>query len=147
MEILLVQDVESLGQRGDLVNVAKGYYRNFLGPKGMATIASEGNKRILEEQERVLARRDVKTIAVSEELAARIEGLSFKVAMQANEEGHLYGSVTEQTIVKLLEGKKVEIEPRHVKLEDHIKELGDYEIEIGLHGTIRAGIKLKVVQE
>ena len=147
MEILLVQDVENLGKRGDLVTVAKGYYRNFLGPKSMALVATEGNRRMFAEQEKVRARRDVKHVAAAEGLAAKIDGLKFKIAMQANEEGHLYGSVSEQTVVKLLADKKLEIDTRHVRMESHIKELGDYEIEIALHGDVKAGIKVKVVQE
>ncbi len=147
MEILLVNDVENLGKRGELVNVAKGYFRNYLGPKGMALVASEGNKRVLAEREKSQIKKDAHHTAAAEALAAQIDGLAFKVAMQANEEGNLYGSVTEQTIVGLLGDKKIEIENRHVKLENHIKELGDYEIEIGLHGDVKAGIKLKVVSE
>ena len=147
MEILLVKDIENLGKRGELVSVARGYFRNFLGPKGLALIASDGNRRVLAEREKTFVKRDSQHRAVAEELAAKIDGLSFSVTMQANDEGGLYGSVTEQTIVKLLADKKLVIEARHVNMESHIKELGDHEVDIVLHGTVKAAIKLKIVSE
>jgi large subunit ribosomal protein L9 len=145
MEILLIQDVENLGQRGDRVNVAKGHFRNLLGPKGLAVLATEGNRKAFEEAERVHARKDKKNVSAAEAKAAKLGGISLEIPMQVNEEGHLYGSVTEQTLAKLLEEKGHAVSARQVRLEEHIKELGEYTVPIELHRDVSAEITVKVV--
>ena len=102
MEILLIRDVENLGQRGELVNVAKGYFRNYLNPQGLAVLATEGNKRRLSEEASRLQRRDKKTLGAAQVLAEKLGGQQLVFKVQANEEGHLYGSVTEQNIAKVV---------------------------------------------
>ncbi len=149
MEILLIQDVESLGKRGDLVNVAKGYYRNFLGPKGMAILASEGNRRRLADEDKVHARKDRKNVVAAEALKEGIDGVNLEFKMQVTEEGHLYGSVSEQMIAKELKAKDWRVDASQIALDEHIKELGEYEVKVVLHRGqgVEAAIKVKVIGE
>lgn len=147
MEILLIQDVENLGKRGDRINVAKGYYRNYLGPQGKAILANEGNLRRLAEEDAMLARRDKKFIASASAIAEKVNGQRLVFKVQANEEGHLYGSVTEQAIAKELEEKGYKVDARHVQLEQHIKELGEYQVNLALHREVEASVMVSVVRE
>ncbi len=147
MEILLTQDVDNLGKRGDNVNVAKGYYRNFLNPRGMAVLATDGNRRALAEEDRVRARKDRKNVVAAEEIATIVNGVSLSFQVQTNEEGHLYGSVTEQNIAKELQGKGYKVDAGQVDLDEHIKELGEYDVTLKLHRGQGVEATIKVVVE
>ncbi|MCB1162106.1 MAG: 50S ribosomal protein L9 [Candidatus Krumholzibacteriia bacterium] len=145
MEILLTQSVDSLGKRGDRVNVAKGYFRNFLRPRGMAVLATDGNLRAMAEEDRVRARKDRKNVVAAEELRKIVEGVTLQFSGQTTEEGHLYGSVTAQNIAKELQAKGYQIETGMVDLEEHIKELGEYPVILKLHRGQGVEATIKVV--
>ncbi|MBN2171902.1 MAG: 50S ribosomal protein L9 [Candidatus Krumholzibacteriota bacterium] len=147
MEILLIRDVKDLGRRGDVVNVAKGHYRNYLGPQGFAVLATAGNKRRVDEELRVHGLRDRKNADAARGLASRLAGTVLTIAAQAGEEGRLYGSVNVAAIVKELEGKGLPVEARMIRLAEPIKQLGEYDVELALHGEVTAAIKVNVVQE
>jgi len=147
MEILLIRDVKDLGKRGDVVNVAKGHYRNYLGPQGFAVLATEGNKRRVDEELRVHVLRDRKNVDAARGLADRLTGTALTIVAQAGDEGKLYGSVNVAAIVKELEGKGLAVEARMVQLEEPIKQLGEYDVVLALHGDVTATIKVNVVQE
>lgn len=149
MEILLKENVENLGKRGERVNVAKGYFRNFLNPRGLAVLASAGNQRALAEENRVRNRKDKKYVAAAQEVKSRLDGLHLDFKGQTTEEGHLYGSVNAQAIARELQGRGFAIEPGQVDLAEHIKDLGEYAIIVKLHRGqgVEATIRVTVRQE
>lgn len=149
MEILLIKDVESLGSRGARVNVAKGYFRNYLFPRGLAVLATDGNLRKLAEQDKVHARKDKKNVVAAAAVKNGIDGLILEFSAQVNEEGHLYGSVNEQAIAKKLQDRGFKVETGMVEMAEHIKELGEHEVSIALHRGqgITATVKVVVKQE
>ena len=149
MEILLVQDVENLGERGGRVDVAKGYFRNYLFPRGLAVLATDGNIRGFEEDEKVRLRKDKKYVVAAEAVKDGITGLTLEFKAQTNEEGHLYGSINEQAIAKELQERGFKVEPGMVLMDEHLKELGEFEIKIALHRGqgVEATIKVVVSQE
>lgn len=149
MEILLKENVENLGKRGDRVNVAKGYFRNFLLPRGLAVFATDGNQRALAEENRVRTRKDRKFVTAAQEMKARLDGVHLEFKGQTTEDGHLYGSVNAQAIAKELQGRGFAIEPGQVELDEHIKDLGDHAVLVKLHRGqgVEATIRITVRQE
>src|SRR6266581_3381056 len=146
MQLVLTEDVQHLGKQGDLVEVKAGYGRNYLLPQGLATVPTPHNLKLLElHKKRVgLAREskiaDLKAMA---EQIARVPQLTIEA--NANEEGHLYGSVGEPDISKTLKGKNLKVEPEMVKLEGMIKQCGLYEVELNIGYEITSKVKVMVV--
>jgi len=133
VELLLAEDVASLGKQGEIVNVKPGYARNFLLPQGLATVATESNKRAVEkhrQKQQELEQQKLKTIRT---LGDAIAKYSVTLEANANEEGHLYGSIVAADISKSLRGAGYEVGPDNVRLEGPIKELGLYTVKIHLH--------------
>lgn len=149
MEILLKENVESLGKRGDRVNVAKGYFRNYLSPRGLAVLATEGNLRALAEESRIRARKDRKHVAAAQELRGRLDGLRLQFKGQITEDGRLYGSVNAQAIARELEGRGFAIEPGQIELAEHLKELGEHAVVVRLHRGegVEATLRVTVAAE
>jgi large subunit ribosomal protein L9 len=147
MKVILLDDVNKLGRRGDVRDVSDGYARNFLIPKKLALTATAGNLNNLEhirKQQEAKANR-IKTDA--ESLRARIEALSFEDRRQASEEGKLFGSVTSQHIADFLAQQGIPVERRRIHLDDPIKTLGETSVEIRLHADVSAQLKVNVVRE
>ena len=148
MQLLLTDDVPHLGKQGDLVEVKMGYGRNYLLPQGLATIPSAHNLKLLElHKKRVSAARESKIAdlkAMAEQIA-RVPQLTIEA--NANEEGHLYGSVGEADISKTLKGKNLKVEPDMVKLPGIIKQCGLYEIELNLGYDIASKVMVMVVPQ
>src|SRR5438270_9809514 len=133
MQLVLTEDVTNLGKQGDLVEVKSGYGRNYLLPQGLATIPSAHNLKLLEShKKRVLQARESKLadLKVMAEQIARVPQLTIEA--NANEEGHLYGSVSEADISRTLKGKNLKVEPEMVRLEGMIKQCGLYEVDLNL---------------
>ncbi len=147
MNIILKKNVESLGAVGEIVKVADGYARNFLFPKGFAIQANDKNKKLIEkfkdEEEKRLAEEQKQ----AEMIIKQIEKISVLFIRLADENGHLYGSVNEQDIVNELKEKDLIIDKHNVKIEQHIKELGDHEVTIELKDDIKGTLKIKVEKE
>ncbi len=147
MNIILKKNVESLGAVGEIVKVADGYARNFLFPKGFAIQANDKNKKLIEkfkdEEEKRLAEEQKQ----AEMIIKQIEKTSILFTRLADENGHLYGSVNEQDIVNELKEKDLIIDKHNVKIEQHIKELGDHEVTIELKDDIKGTLKIKVEKE
>jgi large subunit ribosomal protein L9 len=145
IELLLVENVEHLGQQGEIVRVKPGYARNFLLPMGLATIATEENKRMVEEhrgkQAEVLERRKV----ALKQLADKVSDYSVTIEANANEEGVLYGSVLEKDISKSLQAAGYAVDAHHVKLEGAIKALGMYTVRLEFHPEVSSEVKIWVV--
>lgn len=147
MDVLLREDVDNLGHRGDVVRVRAGYGRNYLLPQGLATKATSGNKRMIEEQRRVLAKREQRERVSAEGEAGKLDGLQIRFDRRVGEHGILYGSVTVLDIAEALKERGYTIERRRIGLRDHIKEVGDYDVVIKLHRDVTPTIKVRVRKE
>ncbi|MDE2706675.1 MAG: 50S ribosomal protein L9 [Gemmatimonadetes bacterium] len=147
MKVILLKDVESLGSAGEVVEVKNGYGRNFLIPRNEALIASAANMAQFEsrrKQQETLAERDRRA---AEALAKKLEAESITAQVKVGEEDRLFGSVTAQHIAELLDEKGYEIERRAIHLEDPIRELGVYNVEVRLHPEVATAVKVWVVKE
>jgi large subunit ribosomal protein L9 len=143
----LKEDVENLGQRGQVVRVRAGYGRNYLLPQKLAIEASAGNRRMIEEQQRVLAKREQREKSSAQTEAVKLDGVELRFARRVGEHGILYGSVTALDIAEELKKLGYDIERRRIGLRDHIKEVGDYDVKIKLHRDVAPVIKVKVRKE
>ena len=147
MKVILLKDIESLGSAGEVVEVKNGYGRNFLIPRNEALIASAANMAQFEsrrKQQETLAERDRRAAEV---LAKKLEAESITAQVKVGEEDRLFGSVTAQHIAELLDEKGYEIGRRAIHLEDPIRELGVYNVEVRLHPEVATVVKLWVVKE
>jgi len=147
MEVILREDVATLGRRGDVVKVAEGYGRNFLLPRGLAMAVSEANKAMIAKERRAHEAKMAKEKAEFEALAQRIGGIRFVAPRKVGENDVLYGSVTSGDIAEFLKGKGIEIDKRKVQLEEPIKHLGDHDVKIKLHPEVLASLKVLVSKE
>jgi len=147
MELILRDDVEKLGRRGEIVKVADGYGRNYLVPRGLAVPVTDTNKAMIEKEQKVWQARLAKEKAEFEALAGRIAALRFVAPRKVGENEVLYGSVTSGDIAEFLESKGIEIDKRKVLLDDAIKHLGEHEVKIRLHPEVAASLKLLVTKE
>ena len=147
MELILRDDVDKLGRRGDIVKVKDGYARNFLLPRGLGMPVTAANKAMVEKEKKAHEARLAKEKAEFESLAARIGGLRFVAPRKVGENEVLYGSVTAGDIAEFLKAKGIEIDKRKVQLDEPIKHLGEHEVKIKLHPEVLATIKLLVTKE
>ena len=147
MELMLREDVDKLGRRGDVVKVAEGYGRNFLLPRGLAVAVTEANKALIERERKKHEAQLSKEKAESEALAARIGGLRFIAPRKVGENDVLYGSVTSGDVADFLKGKGIEIDKRKVLLDEPVKKLGEHDVRIKLHPEVTASLKLLVSKE
>ena len=147
MELILREDVDKLGRRGDVVKVADGYGRNFLLPRRLAMAVNSANKAMIEKEKKANEARQAKEKAEFESLAARIAGLRFIAPRKVGENEQLYGSVTSGDVGEFLKSKGIEIDKRKVQLEEAIKQLGEHEVKIRLHPEVVASLKLLVTKE
>ena len=147
MKVILLKDIETLGSAGEVVDVKNGYGRNFLIPRNEALVASAANMAQFEsrrKQQETLAERDRRA---AEALAKKLETESITAQVKVGEEDRLFGSVTAQNIAELLDEKGYEVDRRAIHLEDPIRELGVYNVEVRLHPEVAAAVKLWVVKE
>lgn len=147
MKIVLRQDVDNLGDRGQVVTVAPGYARNYLFPKGLALSATPGNLRQIELQKKVWALREAHEADDARKLAAHIAGLTVTVAKKVGENDALYGSVTSQEIADLLKAQGVEVDRRKIQLHEPIKALGTHTVAVKIHRQVVAQLTVSVVAE
>ncbi len=146
MQLVLVEDVQHLGKQGDLVEVKGGYGRNYLLPNGLATVPTEHNLRVLGRyRERVRQAREAR-IADLKVLAEQIARTTISIDANANEEGHLYGSVGPQEIAKAMRGKNLLIDPEMIRMEGPIKEIALYAVKVNLGYDIESEVKVLVVR-
>ena len=147
-QAVLTADVENLGTRGSVVNVSKGYLRNYLIPRGLAQPATKG--LIAEAQNIAAAAQAAQEEAAGQarELAELLANTTLTIPAQAGEDGRLYGSVTNQDIAEAItEARGVEVDRRKIVLEEPIRETGSYEVEVGLEGGVKATVKTIVVEQ
>ena len=147
MKIILREDVDKLGQVGDIVTVKDGYARNYLLPKEIAFVATPGAMKRLEFERRQRDRRLEKAKGVAEELVAKLADVQISIQMKVGEEGKLYGSVTQQMIATELAARGFDIDKRYIVIEDAIKTLGIFDIKVKLHPEVVANLKVWVISE
>ena len=147
MEVILREDVDRLGKRGERLRVADGYARNFLIPRRLALPATEANMRSFQEEGKTRVVRDRKMHREAETVAAKLKGVSITVAAQAGDEDRLYGSVTSGDVAELLAKQGFDIDKRKIQLEEPIKALGVYTVPIKVAAGVEASVKLWVVKE
>jgi large subunit ribosomal protein L9 len=147
MEVILREDVDKLGRRGEVVKVAEGYGRNFLLPRGLALLVNEANKAMIAKERKSHEARMAKEKAEFQAVADRINGIRFVAPRKVGENDILYGSVTSGDIADFLKGKGVEIDKRKVQLEEPIKKLGEHEVQVKLHPEVAARLKVLVTKE
>src|ERR1700730_14536643 len=146
MQLVLTEDVANLGKQGDVVEVKAGYGRNYLLPNGLATIPSEHNLRLLGRyKERVRQAREAR-IADLKVLAEQIQRVTVTIEANANEEGHLYGSVGAPEVARGLKGMNLPVDPEMVRLEGPIKECALFSVKINLGHEIESEVKVLVVR-
>jgi large subunit ribosomal protein L9 len=147
VEVILREDVPTLGAIGDIVRVRPGYARNYLLPRGLAVEASRKNVAELSHQKRVIAVKGERDRKAAEGAAARLEGVSVTVRARAGDEGRLFGSVTNLDVERLLAAKGITVERRRILLEEPIKQLGTFPVVIQLGRGVRATINVVVEAE
>jgi large subunit ribosomal protein L9 len=145
IQLLLIQSVDHLGKQGDVVEVKPGFANNYLLPQGLATIATDHHKRMVEKHKEALAEIERKRLATYHTLAESLARQSVTIEANANDEGHLYGSVGQQEIVDALKQQNFNIIPEQVRLEGPLKELGLYTVKLHVHQDIEAELKVWVV--
>ena len=147
MKIILRQNYTTLGNIGDVLEVKDGYARNFLIPRNIAFRATAGNLKALEEEKKLLARKEEKVMKDAEKLSAQLASASITITMKVGEDDKLFGAVTAQMIADSLTEKGYTIDKRIIELEEPIKTLGIFEVPVKLHSKVNAKVKVWVVRE
>ena len=146
-EVLLMDQVEGLGIEGDIVKVADGYARNFLFPKGIATVVTEGKKRQIEKKRLERLAQLEKEKGAAEELAKKIEGIECTIAVKVGENGKLFGSVGIPQILEKVKEQGMEIDRTKMVLAAPLHELGVFDVSIKLHAEVTGTLKVWIVEE
>lgn len=147
MQVILKENVKNLGHIGDIVNVKDGYARNFLIPKGLAVEANPKNIKALEHEKRKIHELAKKAKAFAEELAARVSGTSVTIKAKTGEEDKLFGSVTTMDIADALKKEGIDIDKKKIVLDEPIKRLGSYTVNVKIHSDVSAQLNVQVVSE
>lgn len=147
MKVILLKDVEKLGQKGEVKKVADGYGRNYLIPNKLAILATKSELAKLEEEKKVETEKAEEELKVYQEIASQIDGLELEIPVKIAEEGKLFGAVTANQIAEKIKEQGFEIKKEQIKLEGPIKELGEYETTIEFPHNLEVKIKVIVVEE
>ena len=147
MKVFLREDVKNLGKIGEVVNVTDGYARNFLLPKKLAVEANTKNIKEFEHNKRIVQERAAKIREASKATADKLSAVSIVIKAKAGEEEKLFGSVTTMDIAEALRAEGYEIDKKKISLEEPIKRLGEYSVEVKIHHDVSATVKVQVVPE
>ena len=143
MEVLLIENVNKLGSRGDVVNVKDGYARNFLLPRKLALPVTAGNKRQIELEKERAQKLRAKELAEAQDLKTKLEGIKLEIGKKAGESGTLFGSVTNADVAEMLKAKGFTLDRHSISL-PHVKEAGSYTVEIRVYAGVVAKLGLDV---
>jgi large subunit ribosomal protein L9 len=146
-EVILREDIKTLGRAGDMVRVKPGYARNYLLPQGLAYEATEGNKKRIAAETRVRATRNQAERTEAERVADTLRGVSLTLSGKAGEEGKLFGSITSQDVADALARQGHTVDRRRIELEHPIKTLGEHAVTVRLHPEVQAELRVSVVPE
>jgi large subunit ribosomal protein L9 len=147
MEVILRDHVDNLGRRGEIVKVANGYARNYLLPRKLALLATEGNKKQVERERAKFETKEAEERKVVEAQAARLANVEVVIARRVGDTDALYGSVTSSDIAEALAAKGIEIDRRKLQLDEPIKRISEVDVPVKLHRDVTATIKVRVVKE
>jgi large subunit ribosomal protein L9 len=148
MDIILKQDVDTLGSKYDVVTVKDGYARNFLIPQGMAVAATASNLKVNNEVIRQQAHKAAKAREAAQAIADKLSGLTLKLGAKAGESGKIFGSVNTIQLADAIQAAGYDVERKQISMaDDHIKELGSYEATVKLHKEVHVTVKFDVVAE
>ena len=147
MEVILREHVDHLGKRGEIVKVSDGYARNFLLPRKLALPATDGNRKHVERERKIMETREAEEKGQAEAIAARMATIDITIARRVGETEQLYGSVTAADIAEFLKGKGFEIDRRKLILPEPIKNIGEHDVPLKLHREVTVPLKVKVVKE
>lgn len=147
MKIILVQDFESLGFEGDIVDVARGYARNYLIPKGVAIEASNSSSKTMELRKDKIIDKRMKDKEAAERAGEKISQVTITIRQKVGEEGRLYGSVTSRDIARELESEGIMVDRRKIVIDEAIRTLGEFEVAVKLHPEVSAKIRVVVESE
>ncbi len=144
MKVILLQDVKTLGKKGEIKEVAEGYARNFLIPRGLVIEATASNLKRHQGEEKKLEDQKAKAQSEASKLAQRIDGQVFEVTARTGEGGRLFGSITSSDIASALKKRKIIVDKRKIELNEPIKSLGTYSIRVKLHPNVTANMEVVV---
>jgi large subunit ribosomal protein L9 len=147
MEVILRDHVEKLGKRGEIVKVSDGYARNYLLPRKLALPATEGNRKHVERERKIMETREADEKSQAEAIASRLSTVDITLARRVGDTEQLYGSVTAADIADFLKTKGFEIDRRKLILPEPIKAIGEHDVPLKLHREVTAPLKVKVVKE
>ena len=147
MKVILKEDVKSIGSMGQIVDVSDGFARNYLVPKGLAVEANVKNMRSLEHEKKVIQEKARKVKNSVQDLANRLANMNVVIKTKAGEEGKLFGSVTTMDIAEQLKNQGIEIDKKKISLDEPIKRLGTYAVNLKLHSEITAQVNIQVIEE
>ena len=147
MQIILREDIPSLGKAGEVVKVSEGYGRNFLLPRKKAMMATEGNLKRLEQDKQIIEAKRAKSKAAAEAEAQRIAALPITLEKQAGEEDKIFGSVSTRDIAAALEAHQVKIDRRLIRIKEPIRAVGEHTVELHLHHDVVVSLKVTVVKK
>ncbi len=145
VEVILTEDISTLGNAGEVVRVRPGYARNYLLPQGKAMLATKGRVRELEHKRRVIEEKIRKDVGAHELVAKRLEQTELEFQVRAGEEGKLFGSITNADIAGRLGEQGIQLDRRKIELSEPIKQLGEYTVTLKLHREVSTQIRVKVV--
>ena len=146
MQVILTRDVEKIGQRGDIVDVSRGYVRNFLVPRGLAEMATPGKLEEVRREMEETEERDRRMAERASEIAATLNKSVITIEARTGEDERLFGSVTAANIAQAIErARDIRIDRRRIRLDDPIKSLGTHQVPIQVHGDVEASVKVIVV--
>ncbi|HWF11674.1 MAG TPA: 50S ribosomal protein L9 [Bryobacteraceae bacterium] len=147
MEIILREDIDKLGARGDVVKVAPGYARNFLLPRKLAVAATDANRKIVEQERQAHLRKEAKLVGEAQELAKLVGSVTVTIPRKAGENDQLFGSVTAADISDALTAQHYNVERRKIQMEEPIRTLGEHKVSVRLHREVSAEITVNVTRE
>ncbi|RNC65231.1 50S ribosomal protein L9 [Proteiniphilum sp. X52] len=147
MEVILKEDIQSLGYKDDVVNVRKGYARNFLIPQGKAVIATESAKKVLAENQKQRAHKLAQIKADAQALADKLEGVTLTIGAKTSSTGTIFGSVTNIQVADALKEKGFDVDRKLIVIKDQVKEVGSYNAVVRLHKEVSVDIPFEVVAE
>lgn len=147
MEVILREDIEKLGGRGEVVKVAPGYARNFLLPRRMAVLATDANRKIVEQERQAHLRREAKLEGEAQELGNLLSGVAITIPRKAGENDQLFGSVTANDIADALAAQEYTVERRRIQLDEPIRTLGEHKVAVRLHRNVTAEVTVNVTRE
>lgn len=147
MKVVFLKDVKGQGKKGDVKEISDGYVRNFLLPKGLVSVATDGSLKVLDQQQKSEAKRKEQEKQDAEALAAKMKEMTVTIKAKSGEGGRLFGAITSKQIAEELEKAKLKIDKRKILLDDAIRTMGVTNVSVKLHHEVTATIKVHVVED